>query len=47
MATECKICRTTCSWNGFGFGIWRNVWYSEEPIWTICLGPLTIHWSRR
>ena len=31
------------SWQGFGFGLWRNSFYPETVIWTLAIGPLTIH----
>lgn len=37
-----------CNANGFGIGIWRNVWYPPmEIIWTVSLGPFTFYfcWS--
>jgi len=34
------------SWQGFGFGLWRNRVYPELVIWTLAIGPLTIHIQR-
>jgi hypothetical protein len=41
--------RIDFSWfRGFGFGIWWNdLWGAEShPLWTLSVGPLTIHWWR-
>ena len=38
-----KKIRWACGWNGFGVGVWRSTWPNQPPIWTVCLGPVSIY----
>ncbi len=33
------------TFRGFGLGIWRNRMSLQQVIWTIAIGPLTVHVS--